>query len=290
MAGAGAGGGREGAGPGEPRIDVRQAPDEVSTAAAELIADVLADAVERRGRADWATTGGSTPIGIYRVLAASPTRERVPWDRVHVWWGDDRFVPRDHPFSNVLALDETLLEATAHAGQSGSGDQGFDAADRPPGVRIPAANIHAMPMGEAIAEGRDTAWVAESYAAALAAALLPVAANGVPSLDLILVGMGPDGHVLSDFPGSTAFDGGDWVVPVPAPTHLDPRVARVSLSPAFLEAARSVLVVAFGAGKAEVLATALGPDRDPSRWPIQHARRSSATWLLDAAAAARLSR
>ncbi|HEX8025039.1 MAG TPA: 6-phosphogluconolactonase, partial [Candidatus Limnocylindrales bacterium] len=250
---------------GEPRIDVRATPDDVSAAAAELIADALAAAVAARGRADWATTGGSTPVGIYRVLAVSPLRERVPWDRVHVWWGDDRFVPRDHPSSNVLPLDDILLEASAHSGESGTGDQSFDAADRPPGVRIPPANVHAMPMGAAIANEHDTAWVAREYQRALTDAMLPVGTNGVPSLDLVLVGVGPDGHVLSDFPGSTAFDRGDWVAPVPAPTHLDPKVPRVSQSPAFLEAAGAVLVVAFGAGKAEVLAWALGPERDPSR-------------------------
>jgi 6-phosphogluconolactonase len=279
-----------GSDPGEPRIEVRSTPDEVSAAAAERIADTLAAAVARRGRADWATTGGSAPVGIYRALAASPLRERVPWDRVHVWWGDDRFVPRDHPSSNVLPLDDILLDATAHSGASGTGDQSFDAADRPPGVRIPAANIHAMRMGDAIAAGHDAAWVAEQYTSELESALLPIGPNGAPSLDLVLVGMGPDGHVLSDFPGSTAFDGGGWVVPVPAPSHLDPKVARVSLSPDFLEAASSVLVVAFGEAKAKVLATVLGPERDPSRWPIQHARRSNATWLLDTPAAARLHR
>ena len=283
--------GRAGVGDvGEPRIEVRSTPDEVSAAAADHIADTLAAAVSKRGRADWATTGGSTPVGIYRALAASPLRDRVPWDRVHVWWGDDRFVPRDHPSSNVLPLDDVLLGATALAGASGTGDQGFDANDRRPGAPLPAANIHAMPMGAAIAEGHDTAWVAEAYRHELEAAMLPIGSNGVPSLDLVLVGMGPDGHVLSAFPGSTAFDGGGWVVPVPAPAHLDPKIARVSLSPDFLEAAGSVLVVAFGEGKAEILATVLGTERDPSRWPIQHARRSNATWLLDAAAAARLAR
>ena len=79
----------------EPRIEVFPSADETSAEAARLIADALRDAVERRGRADWATTGGSTPVGIYKVLAAAPFRDDVPWDRVHVWWGDDRFVPRD---------------------------------------------------------------------------------------------------------------------------------------------------------------------------------------------------
>lgn len=272
----------------EPRIEILGNPDEVSAAAAQRIADTLAAAVAARGRADWATTGGSTPVGIYRHLATEPLRDRVPWDRVHVWWGDDRFVPRDHPSSNVLPLDDVLLEATAHSGQSGSGDESVESGQRP-GVPIPAVNIHAMRMGEAIAHGRDTGWVAEQYQHELEAAMLPIGPNGVPSLDLILIGMGPDGHVLSDFPGSTAFDGGAWVVPVPAPSHLDPKIARVSLGPDFLEAAGSVLVVAFGAAKADMLAAVLGSERDPARWPVQHARRPNATWLLDTDAAANLS-
>lgn len=273
--------------PGEPRIEVRPTADDVSEAAAQLIADEIADATRRRGRADWATTGGSTPIGIYRRLAASPLRDRVPWDVVHVWWGDDRFVPRDHPLSNVLPLDEVLLAASAYSGQSGTGESGIDVlAGREAGVRIPPANIHAMAMGPAIAAGHDTAWVAAAYERELRAADLPMHA-GVPILDVVLVGMGPDGHVLSDFPGSTAFEGGGWVVPVAAPTHLDPKVARVSLSPAFLEAARLVLVVVHGAAKAEILATVLGEARDPDQWPIQRARRPNAVWLLDEAAASR---
>jgi len=257
-----------GDGPGEPEIEVYPDPEATAVVAAARIAEELTAAAGRRGRADWATTGGSTPIGIYRQLALAPLRDDVPWDLVHVWFGDDRFVPSDHPPSNALPLEEVLL----------------------PDVRIPVEHVHAMPMGPAIGAGRDAAWVASAYARELHEAGLPIAANGFPRLDLILVGAGPDGHVLSDFPGSTAFAAGDWVAAVPAPTHIEPHVARVSLHPGFLEAAARVLVVAYGAGKADVLATALGPVRDPARWPIQHARGANATWLLDAAAAAKLAR
>lgn len=272
---------------GEPRRQVEPTVDDAARAAAKLIAEELRSAVERRGRADWATTGGSSPVGIYRVLASSPLRDQVPWDRVHVWWGDDRFVPRDHPLSNVLPLDQVLVRAAALSGQSGTGDDPADVSSGiEAGAPIPAGNIHAMPMGPAIGAGRDTAWVAEAYEREVRAAELPLAPTGWPSLDLVLVGMGPDGHVFSVFPHSTSFASGALVAAVPAPDHVEPKIARVSLHPAFLEAARRVLVVATGAGKAEILATVLGPERDPERWPIQHARRSNAVWVLDASIAA----
>jgi len=274
----------------EPALEIHASADAGAAAAADRIAAALTAAVERRGWAHWATTGGSTPVAIYRALADDPYRRSVPWDRVHVWWGDDRFVPRDHPLSNVLPLDQVLVRASAFAGISGAGDVGPDVEQGlEAGVYIPSDQIHAMPMGPALGAGHDTAWVASRYGEALRAAGLPPAANGYPTLDVIVLGAGPDGHILSCFPGSTAFDGA-WVAAVPAPTHLEPKVPRVSLHPAFVEAAREAIVMAYGAGKADMLATALASTIDPARWPIQHARRSNATWILDEAAAAKLDR
>lgn len=276
----------------EPQIEILANADAVAAAAAERIATALAGAVEQRGRADWATTGGSTPIGIYRELAQSPRRDKVPWADVHVWWGDDRFVPRDHPLSNVLPLDQVLLRATAFAGLSGEGEAGIDVeVGNQAGALVPASNIHAMSMTAAIARGEGPAWVAAAYEQELRAARLPEA-GGVPAFDVILSGIGADGHILSVFPSSQVFNGSGkpWVAGIPAPEHIEPHVARVSLNPAFLAAAHLVLVVAFGAGKADVLADLLGETRDLSRWPSQHARRPNAVWLLDEAAAAKLPR
>ena len=109
--------------------------------------------MERRGRADFCTTGGTTPIPIYRLLAASPLRDRIPWPQVHVWFGDDRFVPRDHPESNVTAVDDVLL---------GGGAEEV-------GAPLPAANIHPFQVDRAIAEMRDNAWCAARYAEEMAA-------------------------------------------------------------------------------------------------------------------------
>jgi len=274
---------------GEPRIEVLADPEATSRAAAEAIADALVDAVARRGRADWATTGGSTPVGIYRELAVAPLRDLIPWQAVNVWWGDDRYVPRDHPLSNALPLDEVLVSAAARASLSGTGEYPIDVEEGlEPGVPLPVANIHAPRMGDAIGLAAGPEWAAREYADRLRDAGLPASDDGFPILDIVLVGVGPDGHVMSVFPRSALFDSEAWVSAVPAPTHIEPHVARISLHPRMLEVARLPIVVAHGAGKAAALASVLGDERDVRRWPAQLARREGAIWFLDRAAAAEL--
>ncbi|MGK2851332.1 MAG: 6-phosphogluconolactonase [Candidatus Limnocylindrales bacterium] len=253
---------------------------EASLAAARHIAASLRAAVAARGRADWATTGGSAAPGIYRHLADDPLRDEIPWEQVHVWWGDDRFVPRDHPLSNVKPLDDILLDWAQHEEGTSGGR---------PIVLLPIANLHPFRSGEAIGASRDAASVATAMAAELADAGLPVE-NGFPVLDLVVLGVGGDGHVLSVFPGSSAFEATAWAVDIPAPTHIEPHVPRVTMHPEIVRVARDVLVIAAGAGKADVLAEILGDERDERRWPGQLARHGRATWILDEAAAARLAR
>jgi 6-phosphogluconolactonase/glucosamine-6-phosphate isomerase/deaminase len=276
---------------GEPRIEILDDPDAVSHAAAQLIASILAGAVEARGRAHWATTGGSTPTGIYRELAAPPHRDEVPWQDVHVWWGDDRYVPRDHPLSNVLPLDQVLVSMTARAGLSGAGadavevDLGIE-----PGAPLPPGNIHAPAMSHAIGAAAGPGLAADLYERELREAGLDLSAEGFPIFDLVLLGIGPDGHVLSVFPRSEVFDTKAWVTAVPAPTHVEPHVPRITLHPGVLDAAREVVVVVHGDSKRGILATVLGDERDARRWPAQLARREGARWFLDRAAAAGPSR
>lgn len=251
---------------GEPAIRIFADADATSRAAAEVIALALREAVEERGRADWATTGGSTPVGIYRALAVPPLAGLVPWAGVHVWWGDDRYVPRDDALSNVRPLDDELR----------------------PHVPLPDANVHAIGMDAAIAEGAGPEHAAAAYELGMRAAGLPQTDDGFPVLDVVLVGMGGDGHVLSAFPGSELFDTATWVSAVPAPAHIEPHVARVSLHPRILQAAALPILVAHGPAKAAILARVLGPDRDVRRWPVQAARFAGALWYLDRAAAASL--
>jgi 6-phosphogluconolactonase len=281
--------------PGEPELRIVATADAAYALAAELVAQALAAAVERRGRADWATTGGSTAPGIYRELAAGPLRDRVPWDSVHVWWADDRFVPADHPLSNVQPFEQVLLAAAAHGGLSGSGEEGIDvSAGREPGVRLPASNVHPIRVADAIGESGGPELAAEWYDAELHAAAavagsgsLPMA-DGWPAFDLALVGIGPDGHLLSVFPGSSAWDANAWAIGIPAPTHVEPHVPRVTLHPRVLDVARALLIVSVGASKADMLGRVFGERVDVRELPAQAARRSGATWVLDAAAAAQL--
>jgi 6-phosphogluconolactonase len=265
-------------------------PEACATAAAERIAASLVAAAGARGAAHWATTGGSTPAPIYRHLASPPLRDAVPWDLVQLWWGDERFVPADHPLSNADIAASDLLEVAALSGTSGTGGSGADViGGRTAGAPIPAGNVHPIPTAFAIGEGEGPDWAAERYAADLVA-FGPEFADGVPAFDLVLLGVGPDGHVLSVFPDSETFDRREPVLAVPAPSHVEPHVARVTLHPHIVRAAREVVVVALGAGKAEIIATIFGDEVDERRWPAQLARRAGATWILDDAAASALGR
>ena len=262
--------------------------DAAAGAAAERIAAVLATAASERGVAHWSTTGGSTPVAIYRALTVPPLVHDVPWHDVQLWWGDYRYVPRDHPLSNVEPVEQILLRIGALSGQSGWGESAEDVlTGSEPAAAIPVANIHPIPMAEAIGEARGAAWAAARYDTEMRAAGLPTQ-DGWPVFDLVLLGMGPDGHVMSVFPGSETFGRPEWALPVPAPTHVEPHVTRVTLNPAVLDVARSIVVVANGAAKADALARVFGERVEPRELPAQLARRPEATWFVDEAAAAKL--
>ena len=231
----------------------------VPAAAATEIARALAAAVQVRGTAHWATTGGSAAPGIYAALRAAPLSDTLDWSRMHTWWGDDRFVPADDPLSNVMPIA---------------------------GMPIPEANLHPILAGEAIALGESPAWAAARYAAEVSA-LVPADAVGTPVLDLVILGVGPDGHILSVFPGSAVWDQAATVCAVPAPSHIEPHVARVTMHPRLVAAARAVLVIAVGGSKAANLGRAWTGD-DVRELPVRAARIGTATWFLDEAAAAEL--
>lgn len=261
--------------------------EEVPAAAAELIAERLAAAVTDRGVAHWATTGGSAAPGFYHALVDEPLRSRVPWGSVHTWWGDDRFVPFDHPLSNVLPFEEILMgPAGIDAGQTTYLAE--TAPQQEVGLAIPPTNLHRWPIPAAIAAAEGPGWTAARYADELRT-VAPADDAGTPVLDLVVLGVGPDGHVLSVFPGSAVWDEPSSCAGVPAPTHVEPHVERVTMHPRVIAAARSVLVVSAGSSKAASLGRAWTGD-DLREVPVRAARLPTATWVLDEAAAAELPR
>ncbi|MFH1474522.1 MAG: 6-phosphogluconolactonase [Chloroflexota bacterium] len=272
---------RSATGAGEPAILVRPDTATAAIAVAEALVGALATGAVARGRADFASTGGSTPAAVYRALLAEPLRGQVPWEVLHLWVGDDRFVPRGDPDCNLGAIDRVLLPGDVRRGLAPA--------------PLDPAHVHPWPIDAALAAGDGPAACAARFEATLRSELT-ADEDGRPIFDAILVGVGPDGHLLSIFPGSAAFDAPGWTTWAPAPTHIGPYVDRVTLTPAALDTTPALVVAAFGAGKAAIVGEMLGPahadpgarSRDERRLPALRARRAGATWVLDETAAAGL--
>ncbi|HTV74810.1 MAG TPA: 6-phosphogluconolactonase [Candidatus Acidoferrales bacterium] len=212
--------------------------------------------IASRGVFTVALAGGSTPKSTYALLASPVYRHALEWGRVHFFFGDERCVPPDHPDSNYRMVNESLF----------------------------------MPLGispETIFRMRgedEPGAAAASYAQTLIEQLGPT-----PSLDLVMLGMGPDGHTASLFPGQPPDDSSDLVrVRIAPPTM---RVAqRLTMTPRVINAGREVLVATAGEAKAQTLARVLEGPYDPVNLPIQIVQPSSGrlTWLVDRAAASLL--
>ena len=241
----------------------------VAEAAADQVIDAGIAAVAARGVFQLCTTGGSTPAALYRALREPSRASRMPWAQTQIWFGDDRFVPRADPLSNVAQLDAQLLSASA------------DGAASP----LSPSALHPWPTSAA-----DAPIAVSAYLAELRGAGVPHTPRGFPIFDLVLIGIGGDGHCLSVFPGSPlALDGAPVAAGVPAPTHIEPHVPRLSFSLGVLTSAREVLAIAPGAGKAEALVRIFSGATAVVDAPAKAALIPTATWLLDTASAAKLS-
>jgi 6-phosphogluconolactonase len=263
---------------------------EVARESARRTIAALADAVGQRGVAHIALTGGSAAVPLYKELRKQENRDALDWSKVQLWWGDDRFVPIDHPQSNAGIAYELLLAMAERAGLSGDGGQYDDVvAGDVPGLPIDPSNVHPIEVDETLSDDQPTELAAQLYQRDLQR-YLPLARGGVPVFDVILLGVGPDGHTLSLFPGSPGLaPDAPIVIAVPAPQHVEPHVARVSLSARVLPAARLVLVMVATDSKAQILGQVLGDERDVQRWPSQSALLPNAVWVVDRAAAASVS-
>lgn len=235
--------------------------DAAARAAADAFTDAALGAAAERGRFTVALAGGATPRAMYRLLAdpRAGYRGRIPWDRVHVFFGDERQVPPDHPESNFRMAREALLD------------------------HVRTASVHRL-HGELV----DAEAAAAGYQAELARAFGIAADGPPPALDLVLLGLGADGHTASLFPGSDALqERRRWVA---APFVERIGAHRLTLTLPTLERAREVLFLVTGLEKADAVSRVLTPGAGGPPPPAARVRSGRARWILDAAAASQLPR
>ena len=244
--------------------DVVVLPDlaAVAAEAAERFAAICARAVASRGACAVALSGGETPKLLYARLAAEPYRRRVPWDRLQVFWGDERCVPPDDPRSNFRLAHEMLLSK----------------------VPVPATSVHRMP-----GDAADHEAAAEAYAATLRA-VVPPTSDGWPRFDLVLLGLGDNAHTASLFPRTAALRERDRAVV--ASFIEEEGMWRMTLTVPVLIRAAEILFLVSGASKAEAVRAVLEGPADPDDLPAALIRPvdGRVTWLLDVPAASRLAR
>jgi 6-phosphogluconolactonase len=244
------------------------ARSDIAVRALDLLIDGLRAGIRVRGEAHVALTGGSSAAALFALLQADARARRVDWAHVHVWQGDERFVPLDHADSNWAGALRDWLGDSEVTG-------------------IPQDNLHPIPVSNALDAGHDATWAAERYSAELQGSLPK--RHGIPAFDVLLLGFGGDGHILSTFPGTPPIrETRRPAMAVAAPTHIEPHVARVTLAPFLLPAAGAIVVMVPGEGKADVVADCFASPPDPERLPAQLAIRPNAVWLLEPGSAARL--
>jgi 6-phosphogluconolactonase len=235
--------------------DVRIFPDleALSHAAAASVAQIIRQTCADRGRVVLALAGGHTPARLYQLLAES-AGETIPWRQVHLCWSDERYVPLDHPDSNFRMAKESFLDR----------------------IDIPESNVHPMPTHFA-----NPQEAARAYENELRRLFPPP----WPRFDLLLLGMGPDGHTASLFPGSAALEENKrWVLATTSPA--EPK-QRLSLTLPVLSNAATIYFLISGRDKAGTLATVLSGVSTHSALPAARVRLSNGkvVWWIDEAAA-----
>lgn len=239
------------------RIKVFPNLDDLSKAAAENFIKLAEISIRKRGYFSVALSGGSTPKPLYNALGSPDQHGRLDWENIHFFWGDERCVPPDHPNSNYRMVREEMLS----------------------NITIPEENIHRVP---AELEARMAAFSYEET-------LRGFFQGEWPRFDLVLLGMGDDGHTASLFPHSAGLNEEQrWFIANDVP-ELD--TWRLTLTKNAINAARHIAVIVAGDSKAEVLVDVLEGDYQPDVTPIQliAPKNGQMVWFLDQAAAKKLS-
>jgi 6-phosphogluconolactonase len=237
----------------------------LADAAAARLVTRLVDAQSAAGGAHVVLTGGGIGTAVLTSLRDSRARDAIDWGRLDVWWGDERFLPRGDKERNETAAREALLDH----------------------VDVDPARVHPMPPSDG-PDGNDPEAAAQRYAAELAAAARPEDHGPVPAFDVLLLGVGPDGHIASLFPEHPAGYEKRPVVAVRGSPKPPP--VRITMTLPAINAAREVWFVVAGADKARAVRLALS-GAGPVQIPAAGAHgRSRTLWLLDSAAASELPR
>lgn len=238
---------------------IEQVPDfeGLVRVAAQHIVNVSQETIANHGQMAFALAGGSTPKKLYSLLAGDPFRSQIPWGSIHFFWGDERHVPPDHQDSNYRMAREALL---AH-------------------VPVPDDHVHRIPS-----EMQNAEEAADSYERELRE-YFQLAPGQNPRFDLILLGLGPDGHTASLFPGTPAVH--DTTRLVAAPWVKKFSTFRITLTPAILNKANHVMFLVSGQDKAEALRSVLEGPYQPEVFPAQviHPAQGQLIWLVDKEAA-----
>ncbi|WP_031167141.1 6-phosphogluconolactonase [Streptosporangium roseum] len=244
-----------------PNVIIHRDADMLAKAVAARVVTRTVDVQSGKGSASLVLTGGTVGIATLAEIAASPARDAIDWRNLDIWWGDERFLPSGHPERNETGARQALLDH----------------------VDVDPARVHVMRGPDS---GMTAEESAEAYADELRRAARPEDHGPAPSFDVMMLGMGPDGHVASLFPGMPALYETRPVVavhgsPKPPPT-------RISLTLPVIQGSREVWLIAAGEEKAGAVRLALS-DSGPMQVPAAGARgRQRTLFLLDRAAASKI--
>lgn len=244
-----------------PKIQIFANVDAISRAAVETIVSHISESLQTHDVYSIALSGGSTPRRLYALLANdAKLQAQIPWDRVHFFWGDERHVPPGHPDSNYRMAYNALLSK----------------------VPVPSTNIHRIR-----AEDFDADKAAVDYEQEIRR-FFKIDAGQMPRFNSVLLGMGPDGHTASLFPGTSALEEtkrlavANWIEKLQS--------YRITLTGPLFNNADRILFLVGGAEKAETLRAVLGGNSKTARFPVQliQPTHGEVTWFLDQSAADRL--